>query len=90
MTKAKFSDEFKRKAVELFLAKGNDYSVAEELSIGRSTLGKWVQQYRNELNPVLVKESEELKTLRKENKRLQEENLILKKAAAFFAQDHIK
>ena len=34
------------------------------------------------------KESEELRKLRRENKRLQEEMDFLKKAAAYFANDH--
>lgn len=83
----KFSEEFKRKAVEFYLARGNDSTLAGELGIGRSTLLKWVKERRDEPNPVLINEAEELKRLRKENARLAEENAILKKAAAFFAQD---
>lgn len=89
MTKM-FSDEFKRKAVELYLARGKDQLVAEELGIGKSTLSRWERKMRNELNPVLINEAEELKRLQKENARLAEENAILKKAAAFFAQDQLR
>lgn len=83
----RFSEEFKKKAVELYLARGRDLSVADDLGIGRSTLAKWERQYRDELNPVLINEAEELKRLQRENARLAEENAILKKAAAFFARD---
>ncbi len=82
-----FTEEFRKKAVELYLARGKDKAVADELGIGRSTLQKWEKRYRGELNPVLISEAEELRRLQKENARLAEEIAILKKAAAFFAQD---
>jgi transposase len=85
----KFTAEFKRRDVELYFARGKDSTVAAELGIGRSTLLKWVKEFHNELNPVLINEAEEIKRLQRENARLMEENAILKKAAAFFAQDSL-
>lgn len=85
----RFTNEFKHKAVEVYLSRGKDVTVADELGVGRSTLKKWERAFRDELNPVLVNEAEELRRLRKDNARLQEEVEILKKAAAFFAQDQL-
>lgn len=82
----RYSDEFKRKAVELYLAYGNAQQVADELGVARSTLLKWTKEYKEEMNPVLISEAEELKRLRKENAQLKEDIEILKKAAAFFAK----
>lgn len=85
----RYSEEFKRKAVELYLSRGKDTDVATELGIARSSLFAWHKKYQDELNPVLVSDAEELRRLRKENARLAEENEILKKAAAFFAREHL-
>jgi len=61
--------------------------VAKDLGIGKSTLGKWVSQYRpNDLASApqadLARENERF---RLENRVLKEERDILKKATQFFA-----
>ena len=80
---AVYSKEFRRKAVELYLRRRKDKSVASELGVGYSTLCKWEKSFRDELNPVVISEAEELKQLRKDNARLREEVEILKKLQRF-------
>lgn len=90
----RFSEEFKVEAIKRVLANaGSQNQVAEDLGIPTSTLSGWMKQYRE--NPskgikASLKPSEaelELKRLRKENRELQEENEILKKAATYFAKN---
>lgn len=43
----KHSDEFKQEAVRIALTSGlSRERVAEDLGIGKSTLGKWISKYR--------------------------------------------
>ncbi len=84
----KHTEEFKQEAVRLALTCGLPRErVAKDLGIGKSTLGKWVKQYRSsDLVPApqtdLARENERL---RLENRILKEERDILKKATQFFA-----
>jgi transposase len=87
----KFSPEFKEDAVKLVTEEG--YSIVEaarNLGVSATMLGRWKRE-RESLdgsvpgNPFALKE--ELRRLRKENKRLKMEREILKKAAAFFAKE---
>jgi len=90
MSKAnkRYSDQFKREAVELVGVSGRPVGqIAEVIGVSDQTLGNWVHadtggQGKGSLSP---DEKEELKLLRKENKRLRMEREILKKAATFFA-----
>lgn len=89
MSKRKFSNEFKENAIKLLTEQGLTVrQAASDLGIGVSTLDKWLKQYRdNQAGGPVLKESElaELKRLRKENHTLRIERDILKKAAAYFA-----
>ena len=84
----KHTEEFKREAVRIALSSGLAHGrVAADLGIGKSTLGKWLGQYRpTELAAApqadLARENERL---RLENRILKEERDILKKATQFFA-----
>ena len=43
----KFTEEFKREAVRLVEESGRTMAdIAEDLGVGKSTLGKWRRQYR--------------------------------------------
>lgn len=82
------SEEFKREAVRIALTSGLQRGqVAQDLGIGKSTLVRWISQYR----PVDLAASPqtdlalENERLRLENKVLREEREILKKATQFFA-----
>lgn len=89
----RFSAEFKREAVRLVRESGKSASVvARELGVPRNRLYKW--QNDVEKKPEAFAGSgrrpepeAELARLRRENERLKEENIILKKAAACFAKD---
>ena len=84
----KHSEEFKQEAVRIALTSGLPRErVAADLGIGKSTLGKWLAQYRpTDLIPTpqadLARENERL---RLETRVLKEERDILKKATQFFA-----
>ena len=78
-------------AVRLVLDEGKRVgAVASELDLTPSSLGHWVRHAQadrtNGRTGLTTAEREELARLRKENRVLQEERDILKKAAAFFAK----
>jgi transposase len=90
-TRRQFSEEFKEGAVRLVLDEGRTVgAVARELDLTASALSLWVRQARAERTQgksgLMKEEREELARLRKENRILQEERDILKKATAFFAK----
>ncbi len=88
MTRRKFTDEFRKEAVQLALSSGlTRDQVAEDLGVGKSTLGKWITVHHHEdlMSGPHDDVQKELKRLRKENRILREERDILKKATAFFA-----
>jgi transposase len=87
----RFTDDFKQQAVRLVLDEGKSVSaVARELDLVASALGTWVKQAQADRTKgrtgLTSAEREELTRLRRENRILQEEREILKKAAAFFAK----
>jgi transposase len=67
--------------------------VARRLGVCENNINRWVRQYRErdaKTSPDGLSREQlevELKRLRKENKRLEMEREILKKAAAFFAKE---
>ncbi len=92
--RASFSPEFKREAVRLLSIGDKEGSqIARELGIKRNQLYKWkneIDLYGAEAFPGhgnRPKRSSDTSALIAENKRLQEENEILKKAAIFFARE---
>lgn len=87
----KFSDEFKRDAVEIVHSSGKSIAqVARELGIYDSTLGSWVKQdeiNRGVRDGVTTAEREEVTELRRENARLRMERELLKRAVAFWVRE---
>ena len=88
----KYSDEFKIEAVKLVTEQG--LSIAEasrDLGVNSVILGRWKKTYEQGLlgDTVKHREADELKALRKENKRLRMERDILKKATAYFARESL-
>ena len=91
--RGRFTDEFKAGAVRLVLDEGKTVGrVARDLDLTESALRTWVDQARadrtNGRTGLTTEEREELRRLRQENRVLQTEREILKKAAAFFAKEN--
>ncbi len=89
-----FTDEYKADAVKLWRESGDAKdAVAERLGIHGTTLGNWIKQAEvdeGKREGLTSDEREELIRLRKQNKTLQMERDLMKKAAAFFATDETK
>ena len=82
--------EFKAEAVRLARTAGKSLrQVAMDLGVSNETLGVWVREdrYQNVATPLAADERAELTDLRRRVKVLEIEREILKKAAAFFAQE---
>ncbi len=96
MTKRKYTLEFKQQALELAQELGSLAEAARRLGVSESLLYSWKGKFKVSLDPKkktvksAMDDAEELKRLRKENEELKKTNYILKKAAAFFSQDHLK
>jgi transposase len=90
-----YTKEFKLEAIRLMETSDRPASeIAMQLGIRRNQLYKWKQQLEKTGDVASAtkgrpKKEDQSKTaqLRQENKRLQEENEILKKAAIFFARE---
>lgn len=90
-----YTSEFKESAVKLAVESDQPISkTAEELGVNPNTLHTWISKYHRPQKRKVCQVEEahlydELKKLRKENKRLTEERDILKKAAAYFAKESL-
>jgi transposase len=86
-----FSEEFKRQMVAMVRAGRSPEDLARDFEPTAPTIRNWVKQADLDegvrQDGLTSDEREELVRLRRENKRLQEEKEILKKAAAWFAQE---
>lgn len=87
----KFSDEFKRDAVDLVLTTGRPIAeVAGELGVYDSTLGNWVRRHQDEQaagSTVSPDERARLKELEAENAKLRMERGLLKRTVAFWVKE---
>ena len=89
-SRPRFSDEFRHEAVHLLKTSGRTIEqLADDLGVGKSTLGKWKRQIGEA--DLLAGPHEDMETelrrLKKENELLRQERDILKKATAFFAKE---
>ena len=90
-TRRRFTAEYKAQAGKRLLDGSKGLSeVATELGISPGQLSGWRNEHlaAGSAEALALRKAEEAEMLRlkRENKRLEEENLILKKAAAFFAR----
>lgn len=88
-----YSDEFKRDAVALVNSGMSQRQVCEDMGISRSSLQNWVQKDRMDSRGIpLPEDVEERKEVAKALKRvreLEQENEVLRRAAAYLSQVHI-
>lgn len=90
----KFTREFKAEVVKLCRSGGESIGeVCKRLDLTETAVRRWVEQAQVDevggtSDALTSAEREELQQLRRENKRLQMEREILKKAAAFFAKEN--
>lgn len=84
-----FDEEFKRQTVKHMMETGKTpVDVSKELDVPVSSIRAWKKQYGNVgEKPQLFVDSERLKKLEQQNRELQEENEILKKAMHFFTKN---
>lgn len=96
----RFPREFRVRAIELVRISDRPLSqVARELGVSNSALSRWVAEddfakaqaeKASGVVPILdVDEQAELVRLRREVRRLETENEILKRAAAYFAKENV-
>ena len=89
-TRPPYPPEFRREALELVRSGRSIRDVAESLGVSAQTLRNWSRQDdvdAGRAEGLTSAEREELRRLRRENRRLQQEREFLKKAAAFFARE---
>jgi len=94
---SRYPEEFRREAVQLALSSDESRAaVARRLGVNETTLRNWVaaqlaeEARQGDPLAVTASEFEELRRLRKENAELRTEREILRKAAAYFAQETIR
>ena len=92
----KYTDEFKHRAVTLANEIGSA-EAAQKLGVPSANIYNWKESLtksgrvsKSDTKSAMETTEEELKRLRKENSDLKKANIILKSAAAFFSQDHLK
>lgn len=89
---APYPPEFRAEAIRLMRTSGKSMAqIGRELQVTTETLRQWLKQtdFDDGLRPdgLTTEETEEVRQLRRQVKRLREEREILLKAAAFFAQE---
>ena len=90
-TRPPYPDEFRRQMVELVRRGRSPNELAREFEPSAQSIRDWVKQADldegRRADGLTTNERDELQRLRRENERLREEREILKKAAAWFAQE---
>lgn len=91
-----FTQEFKVQAMELAEQMGSINKAAENLGIKADSIRLWRRNLGRHLGndsrsvAQAMGEAEEIKRLKRQISDLEKTNYILKRAAAFFSQDHLK
>lgn len=87
-----FTPEFRQQAIDLAEQLKSISQAERQLGITQGLINQWKRKLGSKVNPAGKTESldEENRRLRQENEKLKKVNHILKSAAAFFSQDHLK
>ena len=89
-TRPPYPPEFRRQAIELVRSGVAIKQAAADLGVSEQTLRNWVRQGdvdAGRAEGLTTDEREELRRLRRENRRLAQEREIRNAAAAFFARE---
>ncbi len=90
-TRRPYAPEFREQMVELVRSGRTPEELSREFEPTAQTIYNWVKQADRDAgvrsDGLTTEEREELRRLRRENKRLRMEQEILKKAAAWFARE---
>jgi transposase len=89
MSQKRFPEEFKIEAVKQITQRGHSVAdVSARLGVSQHSLYKWIKEQQLPLgqHKEQLSQTEELRRLKAELKRVSEERDILKKAAAYFAK----
>ena len=91
----RFTAEYKAEVVRLVREGGKSVGrVARDLDLTETAVREWIRraeidERRDPEGPLTTEERAELRRLRRENRQLQMEREILKKATAFFAKGEL-
>ena len=92
-----YTKEFKLQAIKLAEELGSAVQAGKQLGVPDANIYAWKKKYEGESVTAVKKVEIKPEELLRENQRLQQENAqlkkvnyILKSAAAFFSQDHLK
>lgn len=93
-TRRKFDASFKLKVVQMIKEQGLTVGqVCRDMKLGDTAVRRWLAQYDAErlgqagLGKPLTAEQQRIRQLESENRQLQSDNDLLKKASAFFARE---
>ena len=92
-TRRRFSQDFKEEAARLCMQDARSIGqIAKDMDLSESALRRWVQQYEIDTSKepseaLTTAERDELRSLRRRVRTLEQERAILKKATAFFAKE---
>jgi transposase len=93
-TRRNFDTAFKLQVVQMVKEQGLSVSqVCRDLKLVDSAVRRWLRQYEAEqagqrvVGKPLTAEQQRIRELENENRRLKEDNALLKKASAFFARE---
>ncbi len=90
-TRAAYSADFRRQIIELARSGRTPADLAQEFEPSAKTIRGWLAQADRDVgrrsDGLTSEEREELRRLRRENRRLRQERDILSKATAWFAQE---
>ena len=86
-----YPPEFRRQMIELIRSGRTPEELGQEFEPSSQTIRNWVQQAElssgQRSDGLTTAEQDELRRLRRENRRLKQEREILSKAAAWFARE---